>query len=122
MRVNARLDENSSQKLSYLERETGWGVSEIIRKAIQTYYRDFRREKVEPKSALERSGFIACADGPRESLRDLQNRASRSRVQAWSSLTLGSGSPSRIEPTCTTSAHAKGWSRSKNRSSRRGRS
>ena len=66
MRVNARLDEDSSQKLSYLERETGWGVSEIIRKAIQTYYRDFRREKVEPKTALERSGFIACADGPRD--------------------------------------------------------
>ena len=66
MRVNARLDEDTSQKLSYLERETGWGVSEIIRKAIQIYHRDFRREKVEPKTALERSGFIACADGPRD--------------------------------------------------------
>ncbi len=37
MRVNARLDEDSEEKLAYLEKETGLSVSEIMRRAIASY-------------------------------------------------------------------------------------
>ena len=63
MRINARLDDVSSRELSYLERETGWSVSEIVRKAIKSYSAHFKRAKADPENALKRSGFIGCAVG-----------------------------------------------------------
>jgi hypothetical protein len=66
MRVNARLDGASGRKLAYLERQTGWSISEIVRKALDAYYSHFKSSKGEPRAVLERSGFIGCADGPRE--------------------------------------------------------
>jgi len=64
MRINARLDDVRSRKLAYLERETGWSVSRIVRTAIDTYYRALRRATADPASALKKSGFIGCAEGP----------------------------------------------------------
>jgi hypothetical protein len=64
MRINARLDDVRSRKLAYLERETGWSVSRIVRTAIDTYYRALRRAKADPASALKNSGFVGCAEGP----------------------------------------------------------
>lgn len=64
MRINARLDDVRSRRLTYLERATGWSVSKIVRTAIDTYYRHFRQAKADPSSALTESGFIGCADGP----------------------------------------------------------
>ena len=64
MRINARLDDASSRELSYLERETGWSVSEIVRRAIRSYCTHFKRAKADPENALKRAGFIGCADGP----------------------------------------------------------
>ncbi len=64
MRINARLDDVSSRELSYLERETGWSISEIVRNAIRSYSAQFKRVKADPENALKRSGFIGCAEGP----------------------------------------------------------
>ena len=64
MRINARLDEVSSRELSYLERETGWSISEIVRNAIRSYSAHFKRAKADPENALKRSGFIGGAEGP----------------------------------------------------------
>ncbi len=66
MRINARLNDASNRKLSYLERETGWSISEIVRRAIDAYYTQFKTAKGDPASALEKSGFIGCGEGPSE--------------------------------------------------------
>jgi hypothetical protein len=64
MRINARLDEDTRRKLAYVERETGWSISEIVRRAIDAYYSHFRTARADPANALKKSGFIGCADGP----------------------------------------------------------
>jgi len=64
MRINARLDEDTGRKLAYVERETGWSISEIVRRAIDAYYSNFKTAKANPASALKKSGFIGCVDGP----------------------------------------------------------
>jgi hypothetical protein len=64
MRINARLDDDTSRKLAYVERETGWSISEIVRRAIDAYYSSFRTVRADPAGALRKSGFIGCASGP----------------------------------------------------------
>jgi len=64
MRINARLDEDTGRKLAYVKRETGWNISEIVRRAIDAYYSNFKNVKANPASALKKSGFIGCVDGP----------------------------------------------------------
>lgn len=64
MRINARLDDDTGRKLAYVERETGWSISEIVRRAIDAYYRNFRSVRADPASALKKSGFIGCVEGP----------------------------------------------------------
>lgn len=64
MRINARLDDTTSRKLSYLQKLTGWGVSEIVRKALETYYRHFKNTQAQSAKLLAESGFIGCGEGP----------------------------------------------------------
>jgi hypothetical protein len=64
MRINARLDDDTRRKLAYVERETGWSISDIVRKAIDAYYKTFKAAKADPGGALRKSGFIGCAEGP----------------------------------------------------------
>ncbi len=66
MRVNARLDEDSEEKLAYLEKETGLSVSEIMRRAIASYYSRFRNDNADPAMALIKAGFIGCGEGPED--------------------------------------------------------
>ncbi|KNZ34036.1 MAG: hypothetical protein AD742_00920 [Methylibium sp. NZG] len=42
MRVNARLDEESSEQLEYLTTATGMGVSQVLRESVALYYRQAR--------------------------------------------------------------------------------
>jgi Ribbon-helix-helix protein, copG family len=64
MRINARLDDDTGRKLAYVERETGWSISEIVRRAIDAYYGSFKTVRADAASALRKSGFLGCADGP----------------------------------------------------------
>lgn len=70
MRINARLDDDTGRKLAYVERETGWGISEIVRRAIDAYYASFRAAKADAARALGKSGFIGCAEGPADLSRE----------------------------------------------------
>ena len=66
MRVNARLDEDSEEKLAYLEKETGLSVSEIMRRAIASYYSRLRNDNADPSMALIKAGFVGCGEGPED--------------------------------------------------------
>ncbi len=66
MRVNARLDEDSEEKLAYLEKEKCLSVSEIMRRAIASYYSRFRNDNADPAMALIKAGFIGCGEGPED--------------------------------------------------------
>lgn len=62
MRVNARLDEGTSQELRQLLKETGMSVTEVIRESIHRLY---LQESVETRSPAESfADLIGCIDGP----------------------------------------------------------
>lgn len=59
-RVNARLDEASSQELRQLQKETGMSVTEIIRESIHRMYLQERVEARTPAEAF--ADLIGCMD------------------------------------------------------------
>jgi hypothetical protein len=64
MRISARLDESCSRKLEFLARKTRAGTTEVVKEAIDRYYREVRTEEAKPAEVLKRSGFIGLAEGP----------------------------------------------------------
>jgi len=63
-RINARVDDELARKLEELSRATGKSASTIIKAALEAYIESARVSgEVRPKLALERSGFIGCANG-----------------------------------------------------------
>jgi hypothetical protein len=59
-RVNARLTEDDARKLGYLSKHEAKSVSEVIRAAIQRYYRDTRAGKASASGLIEE--FIGCGE------------------------------------------------------------
>jgi predicted DNA-binding protein len=37
MRINARLDDNATDKLDYLQQQTGLSLSDVVRESIEHY-------------------------------------------------------------------------------------
>ena len=63
-RLNARVDDELARKLEELSRATGRSASSIIKAALEAYIESARQSgEVRPKLALERAGFIGCANG-----------------------------------------------------------
>ncbi len=66
-RINARLDGALARKLEDIRRRTGQTTTEVVLTAIAQYH-----ESLEPPAAsraqaiFEETGFLACADGPRD--------------------------------------------------------
>ena len=56
MRVNARLDESTRQKIDYLTRTTGQSVSQVVREAIATYHTEVRGKQAKPSRFLALAG------------------------------------------------------------------
>lgn len=77
MRINARLDERSEAKLAFLEKETGLSVSEIVRRAIDSYYSRFRNENSDPSMALTLAGFVGCGEASADLSSDYKNELKR---------------------------------------------
>ncbi|MEO0375557.1 MAG: CopG family transcriptional regulator [Cyanobacteria bacterium P01_A01_bin.17] len=71
MRINARLDDESSLKLEYLQRQTEKSVTEIIKSALDTYYKTIVQS--DPIDVLKKSGFIGC--GEADSNLSIQHKA-----------------------------------------------
>lgn len=62
MRVNARLDEVTSQELRQLLKETGMSVTEVIRESIHRFY---LHENVATRTPAESfADLIGCIEGP----------------------------------------------------------
>ncbi len=56
MRVNARLDEDAQQQITYLTQATGQSVSHVVREAIGRYHAQVRQSQPRPASK-----FLALA-------------------------------------------------------------
>jgi len=63
MRINARLDEDHSEKLRFLTHATKGTVSDVLKRAIDLYYARTRSEAGSALSILQESGFIGAAEG-----------------------------------------------------------
>ncbi len=61
MRINARLDPDRSRKLDFLLRMTDQKISEIIKRAIDSYYEQVRRSRPRPAEILTAAGFVGSA-------------------------------------------------------------
>jgi hypothetical protein len=62
MRVNARLDSEHASKLEYLRRKTGLRTSDLIREAIDLYFRQKGRPGDDAAQILMDAGFIGCGE------------------------------------------------------------
>jgi predicted DNA-binding protein len=62
-RVNARLDADAAEKLATLAKDEGRSISDVLRAAIERYYEQSRAAHVAAIGALERNGFVGCAEG-----------------------------------------------------------
>jgi hypothetical protein len=74
MRVNARLTAEEASKLDYLVRIEGKSVTEVIRASIVRYYDEARATHAAASGALERTGFIGCAEGEPDLSRSYKRR------------------------------------------------
>lgn len=62
MRINARLDEDHSRKLSWLSERTGQGVTAVIKEAIDLYYRQAQEQQANALEILSATGFVGGAE------------------------------------------------------------
>jgi predicted transcriptional regulator len=63
-RINARVDDELARKIEELSRATGKSASSIIKAALEAYIESAHVSgEVRPRLALERAGFIGCANG-----------------------------------------------------------
>ncbi len=65
MRVNARLDEGVSAKLSQLQALTGLSASDVLKRAIDCLHREHMASVQNRLDGLLSSEFIGCAEGSR---------------------------------------------------------
>ena len=66
MRINARLDQDRTRKVEALRQITQMTVSEIVKRAIDVYYREVRQDRPNPAEILAASGFIGAARAGRD--------------------------------------------------------
>ncbi|GAB6039806.1 hypothetical protein [Endothiovibrio diazotrophicus] len=63
MRINARLDDEHADKLTYLL-DTGHGkVTDVVKRGIDLYYDEVRRREGAGVRRLLESDFVGCAEG-----------------------------------------------------------
>lgn len=54
MRINARLDDSYAEKLAFLQEATDLSLSDIVRDAVDRYYRDVLAEQSGRQASLDR--------------------------------------------------------------------
>jgi predicted DNA-binding protein len=62
MRINARLDDDHARKLEFLHVRTGARTSDIIKDAIDLYYREMKRPASDAARVLRAADFIGCGE------------------------------------------------------------
>jgi hypothetical protein len=53
-----------ARKVAYLEKRTNMSTTQVVRESIERYYAALTDEEGTAAQALERAGFIGCANGP----------------------------------------------------------
>lgn len=69
MRINARLDDSTAEKLSYLQSKTSSSVSEVMRDSIEHYYAEVRALAERDAAALD--DMVGAFDGRGDTPTDL---------------------------------------------------
>jgi predicted transcriptional regulator len=66
MRINARLDDNTADKLDYLQQKTGLSLSDVVRESIEHYYTEVRDRAERDAAALDAlvGAFAGGDDSP----------------------------------------------------------
>ncbi|BAZ65392.1 hypothetical protein NIES4106_01300 [Fischerella sp. NIES-4106] len=63
MRINARLDEEHANKLTYIQQQTHQAVTDVIKFAIDLYYEQLQHQQQKnPLELLTQTGFIGCGE------------------------------------------------------------
>jgi hypothetical protein len=62
MRINARLDDDHARKLEFLPLRTGARTSDIIKDAIDLYYREMKQPASDAARVLRDTDFIGCGE------------------------------------------------------------
>ena len=65
-RINARLDGPLANKVAYLRAQTNKSTTEVVRESIERYYEAVERRGGSALEIMTRTGFVGCADGPRD--------------------------------------------------------
>lgn len=65
-RINARIDAELYAKVMALRRTTNQSTTEVLEAAIELYYDAVSGRVVTPQRVFERTGFVGCAEGPRD--------------------------------------------------------
>lgn len=61
MNVNAQINDDIADKISFIQAQTKQDLSEILKKAIELYYQTLQTPQKTPLQILEESGFIGCS-------------------------------------------------------------
>lgn len=59
-RLNARLDEETARKIEFLQKSTSHNTTDVIRVALELYYKAVLNEQSKSKQSLLQSSFIGC--------------------------------------------------------------
>ncbi|MFZ9737850.1 MAG: CopG family transcriptional regulator [Prochlorotrichaceae cyanobacterium] len=60
MEIQAQLTEIEAEKLSFIQKKTQQDLIQILKKAIDLYYKTLQIPEKTPLEILEESGFIGC--------------------------------------------------------------
>lgn len=59
--INAQIDLETTDKLTYIQQQTNQALSDILRAAIDDYYQKLKQKNKKTSfELLEESGFIGC--------------------------------------------------------------
>jgi hypothetical protein len=59
-RINARLDDETEEKLRLIRGRTGKSITDIVISSLDLYYRSLKTERANAADILARNGFIGC--------------------------------------------------------------
>jgi hypothetical protein len=76
--LNARLDEELSQKVEYLRLRTKLSVTDVVKRSIERYYEEVHRSVGDTRAILGQSGFLGCAEGEPNLSRDYKQELAKS--------------------------------------------
>jgi hypothetical protein len=65
-RLNARLDEETAKKIEFLQKSTKHNTTDVIRMALELYYKAVVNEQMQARQNLLESPFIGCIQDDEE--------------------------------------------------------